>query len=59
MKAAQVEMKNLEKEKDIAVTYIKKERDYMLLTNMLYFIELGDAVSVYNQSVEQITQLRE
>jgi hypothetical protein len=59
VKAAQVEMKNLEKEKDIAVTYIKKERDYMLLTNMLYFIELGDAVSVYNQSVEQITQLRE
>lgn len=52
-------MKSLEKEKDIAVSYIKKERDYMLLTNMLYFIELGDAVSVYNRSVEQITQLRE
>jgi structural maintenance of chromosome 4 len=54
VKAAQVEMKSLEKEKDIAVNYIKKERDYMLLTNMLYFIELGDAVKAYNQSVEQL-----
>ena len=55
VKAAQAEMKSLEKEKDIAVNYIKKERDYMLLTNMLYFIELGDAVKAYNQSVEQLT----
>ena len=37
-------MNSLEKEKDIAVSYIKKERDYMMMTNMIYFIELNEAV---------------
>lgn len=46
-------------EKDDAVNYIRKERDYMLLTNMLYFIELGDGVKYYNESIEKIHQLRE
>ena len=30
----------------------------MLLTNMLYFIELGDGVKHYNESIEQIHKLR-
>ena len=31
----------------------------MLLTNMLYFIELGDGVKFYNESIEKIHQLRD
>lgn len=31
----------------------------MLLTNMLYFIELGDGVKYYNESIEKIHTLRE
>lgn len=31
----------------------------MLLTNMLYFIELGDGVKYYNESIEKIHALRE
>ena len=59
VKAAQVELKSLEAEKEIAVQYIRKERDYMLLTNMLYFIELGDGVKYFNESIEKIHKLRE
>ena len=59
VKAAKVELKNLESEKDVAVAYIKKERDYMLLTNMLYFVELGEGVKVYNEAIEKIHKLRE
>ena len=59
VKAAQVETKSLEGEKNKAVQYIKQERDYMLLTNMLYFIELGDGVKYYNESIEKIHALRE
>lgn len=51
-------MSSLEKEKDIAVEYIKKEREYMMLTNMIYFIELGEAVQLYNESIQNITNLR-
>jgi structural maintenance of chromosome 4 len=58
VKAAQVELKGLESEKDIAVQFITKEREYMLLTNMLYFIELGDGVKHYNESIELIHNLR-
>jgi len=59
VKAAQVELDGLESEKDIAVNYIQKERDYMLLTNMLYFIELGAGVKHYNESIEAIQKIRE
>lgn len=59
VKAANAELKGIESEKNIAVSYIKKERDYMLLTNMLYFIELGDGVKYYNESIEKIHSLRE
>lgn len=31
----------------------------MLLTNMLYFIELGDGVKLYNESIEKIHAIRE
>ena len=59
VKASHVELQSMEDEKDDAVSYVKKERDYMLLTNMLYFIELGDGVKYYNESIEKIHQLRE
>lgn len=59
VKAAEVELKGLEADKDVAVQYIGRERDYMLLTNMLYFIELGDGVKYYNESIEKIHTLRE
>jgi structural maintenance of chromosome 4 len=54
VKAAENELKGLEAEKDIAVEYIKKERDFMLLSNMLYFIELHDTVEIYNETIEKI-----
>ena len=54
VKAAQAELSGLEAEKNIAVQYIKKERDFMILSNMLYFIELQDSVEVYNQAIEKI-----
>ena len=44
VKAAQAELDGLEDDKDTAVAYVRKERDCMLLTNMLYFIELGEGV---------------
>jgi chromosome segregation ATPase len=59
VKASQMELKSLEGEKEIAVSYIRKERDYMLLTNMLYFIELGDGVKHYNDSIEKVHALRD
>jgi len=31
----------------------------MLLTNMLYFIELGDGVRQYNETIEKIHTLKE
>ena len=59
VKAAQVELSSLESEKDIAVNYIKKDRDYMILTNMLYFIELGAGVKHYNESIEIMQKIRD
>ena len=58
-KAAEIEVRGMEDEKDIAVEFIKKERDYMILTNMLYFVELGDAVGKYNKIVSKLAGLRE
>jgi len=54
-----MELKSLESEKEIAVKYIRKERDYMILTNMLYFVELGDGVRQYNEVIQTIHSLRE
>ena len=48
VKAAQAELDSLEDDKDTAVAYVRKERDCMLLANMLYFIELGEGVQRYN-----------
>ncbi len=59
VKAAQIELNSLESEKNVAVSYVKKERDYMLLTNFLFFIELMEAVKFYNISIEKICILRE
>lgn len=52
VKAAEADLNNLRAEKDIAIEYIKKERDYMLLINMLNFVELGAGVKMYNQVLE-------
>ena len=59
VKAADSELKSLESEKDIAVEYIKKERDYMLLTNLLFFIELHEGVKMYNECIEKIQVLKD
>lgn len=59
VKAAQAELSGLEAEKNIAVQYIKKERDFMILSNMLYFIELQESVEVYNQAIEKIQSLKD
>jgi structural maintenance of chromosome 4 len=40
VKAAHLELSSMEDEKNQAVGYIRKERDYMLLTNMLYLLSL-------------------
>ena len=45
----------MEDEKNLAVQFIKMERDHMLLCNMLYFLELSDAAHKFNQvSAESI-----
>jgi len=49
---------SLEDDKDIAVLYITKERDYLLLANMLYYIELFEYVVQYNKSVENISSIK-
>ena len=49
----------MQAERDEAVDFITKERDYIKLANMLYFIELGDGVNFYNNSIETICKLRE
>lgn len=59
VKTARAGLDSLETEKDIAVNYIKREREFMVLTNMLYFIELGNGVKIYNESIEKIHKLRE
>ena len=59
VKAAQAELSGLEAEKNIAVQYIKKERDLMILSNMLYFIELSECVEIYNQAIEKIQSLKD
>lgn len=59
VKAAQAQLSSLEAEKEVAVAYIKKERDVLLLTNMLSFGELHEAVQQYNACVGQLAQLRE
>lgn len=51
-------MDSLEDDKDIAVLYITKERDYLLLANMLYYIELFEYVVQYNKSVENISSIK-
>ena len=59
VKTSRAGLDSLEAEKDIAVDYIKSEREFMVLTNMLYFIELGNGVKIYNESITKIHQLRE
>lgn len=44
VRAARIELDNLEEDKNKAEEYLKKERTYMLLQNMNYFVELGDGV---------------
>lgn len=51
VKTARAGLDSLEAEKDFAVNYIKKEREFMVLTNMLYFVELGNGVKIYNESI--------
>lgn len=59
VKTARAGLDNLEAEKDTAVNFIKREREFMVLTNMLYFIELGNGVKIYNESIEKIHNLRQ
>ena len=59
VKAAQAELSGLESEKDTAVAYVKKEREYMLMENMLYFISLGENVRLFNETLEMIMKLRD
>lgn len=54
VKTARAGLDNLEEEKDIAVNYIKSEREFMVLTNMLYFIDLGNGVKIFNESIIKI-----
>ena len=58
MKQSRAELDSLEPDKDIAVKYITKERDYLLYANMLYYIELFEYVLQYNQSVENISAIK-
>jgi len=59
VKSSLAELKSMQQEKDTATQYISKERDYMILTNMLYFVELGEGVKYYNSSIEKIHGYRE
>lgn len=59
VKQSKAELDNLEEEKDVAVVYIRKEREYLLLSNLLLYAELGESVALYNESVEKIARLRD
>ena len=48
------ELTALEKDKNNAIDYLKKERSLMLLKNMEYFIDLGDGVDKMNKCLKQI-----
>ena len=48
----------MEDEKNIAVKYLAMERDYMLLSNIIYFIELGESVKLFNENIELASSLK-
>jgi structural maintenance of chromosome 4 len=49
MRACQAELRALEEDKEKAIEYLKKERNLMILLNMIYFVELGDGVAQVNK----------
>jgi len=58
VKASQHELRGLEREKHIAVEWIRMERRHMKLLTYKFFIDLGDAVQAYNDTMQLITQGR-
>lgn len=59
VKASSHELKGLEKERTIAVDWIKCERKFLKLQTYKYFIDLGDGVKMYNETMAKIQELRE
>jgi hypothetical protein len=50
------ELQGLESEKNVAIEYLKKERNLLLLTNMLFFCELSEGVDEVNKCVHKIEE---
>lgn len=59
VKIVKDQLRTMQKEKDEAVNFILKERDYIKLANMLYFTELGEGVNKYNSTIETICNLKD
>ena len=54
VRAAEIELSSMNPEKEVAVGFLKSEREFMRVTNLLLFIEMGSIVSKYNQCIESI-----
>lgn len=46
--AISLELQGLEADKNAAIDFLKKERNFMLLKNMLFFVDLGEGVKQLN-----------
>ena len=52
-------MRGLDEARQIAVTWIKKERRSLKLTTYRFFMDLGDGVRSYNEFMERIQECRD
>lgn len=58
VKASQHELRGLEREKSVAVEWIKLERKHIKLLTYKFFIDLGDGVKAYNNTMTLMAQAR-
>jgi hypothetical protein len=54
--ACSKELQILEGDKNQAIEYLKKERNLLLLTNMLHFCDLSEGVDEVNKCVQKIEE---
>lgn len=58
VKAAQSELNGMEDEKNMAVNYVKMERDSMVLNHLQYFIELSEYVRKFNEFHQKKNEMK-
>jgi len=59
VKASSHELKGLEAERQVAVSWIKKERGCLKLQTYRFFVDLGDIIKQYNEAMSKISTKRE